>query len=254
MISLVLSGGSAWGLAHIGVIEVLQENDIGFDLIVGTSAGAIVGALFAAGVSTDEMRSLGRNLSWSSLGDLTLPRLGVFDSSDIQKVLEECIGAHPTFDNLQTDLRVVAADISTGERVVFSEGPVAFAVRASASIPVVFAPVEYEDMLLLDGGLVDNLPVDVALEAGAERIIAVQLSDYPAQRRPGNMVEVAHRALMIMQRARMKEAAASADVLIRPRLKGVSPTDLDADEVLIEQGRRAATAHLDKIRKVVADA
>ncbi len=251
MLGLVLSGGAAWGMAHIGVLEVLHEEDVPIDLVVGTSAGAIMGALFASGVRPEQMRSLACELGWSDLGRLTVPGMGFADSSAIEQVIEEVIGEGRTFDALPIPLKIIATDINRGEQVVIDSGNVARAARASASIPVIFTPVEYPDVTLVDGGVVNNLPVDVARTAGADKVVAVQLVHAFPQQNPDNLAELGFLAFSIMQKYSMKPNAEMADVLMVPDLSGINSMDLSAHETLIARGRAAAERRLDALRSLL---
>ena len=247
MTTLVLGGGAAWGIAHLGVLDVLMTAGYRFDRVVGTSAGAIVGAMLAADVSLDDMKELVKSIQWSDLGHLTVPRLGFMDSSAIETLLEEAIGKDRQFEDLALPLQVVATDIQRGEQWVLDQGSVARAVRASASIPGVFTPVEHQGRLLVDGGLVNNLPVDVAAESGDGPIIAVQLVYAFPQDRPENLLELGLLCFGVMQKSRMKSEAKAADVLIKPDLSGISAADLSAYETLLERGRAAARDELDSL-------
>ena len=250
MLALVLSGGSAWGMAHIGVIEILDEHDIDIDMIVGTSAGALVGALRAAGLNAQQMRKIASDITWGDLGDVQLPTMGLFDSSDIEETLEKYIGKDRGFASLSLPLKVICTDLQRGAQVVMDAGRVATAVRASSSIPVIFTPVVHEGRMLADGGLVNNLPVDVARDAGADRVIAVKFG-YPFRNPPGNILEVAMRSLSIMQRQNMSDDAKNADVLLRPDVAGISPADLTQYETLIERGKQEAYRNLRKLKKLM---
>ncbi len=247
MLGLVLGGGAAWGFAHLGVIEVLEEHRIKPDFIAGTSVGAVVGAMLAAGVSVAEMKKTASRVSWFKLSRLTVPRLGMLDASGIEDFLERHIGKNRLFSELETPLKVVATDIKNGEEVVFDSGRVASAVRASASIPIMFAPYDLQGTWLLDGGLVNNLPVDVAKASGCSRVIAVELIHSFSHHNPQNLAEVALLSFNIMLRYSTMSRAKSADVLIKPDVDDVSPADLSDAKALIENGRQAALMQLDKI-------
>ncbi|MFO7942000.1 MAG: patatin-like phospholipase family protein [Bacillota bacterium] len=251
MPALVLGGGAAWGLSHIGVIEVLREEGIPIDLVAGTSVGAIIGSLLARELTTEEIIEVVAEVQWTDLGTLTVPRLGFADSSSIETFLEELIGTGCEFSDLEIPLKIVATDLRQGGQVVLDEGLVARAARASACIPVIFTPVESDNTLLVDGGVVNNLPVDVARAAGASRIIAVELAQSFPKETPDNLAELGYMAFAVMQKRNTEANSEDADVLLRPDLDGFSSMDLSAHEELIERGRREAISHLEEIRELV---
>jgi len=174
-IGLVLGSGSARGFAHIGVLSVLEKHGIRPDYIAGTSIGAAVGALYATGMSAEYMKRLTISTEWQDLLDFTIPKTGVIAGNNIEEYLQDLTN-NCKFKDLVIPLAVVATDIKNAHKVVFAEGNVAKAVRASISVPGVFSPVEIDSHELVDGGLVDPIPIDVAKNMGADIIIAVDLS------------------------------------------------------------------------------
>jgi len=246
-IGLVLGGGAVRGAAHLGVLEVLQREDIQPHCVVGVSAGAVVGAVYCAGVPFEELRHLAQELRWTSLGHLVWPRLGFSDSSKLETHLMELIGGR-TFDQLSIPLAVVAADLMREEVIVLREGPVALAVRASCALPGVFTPVQWEGRLLVDGGLLNNLPVSVARDMGAEYVIAVDLLP-PVQpdRLPRNLLEIWYLTCYTLLRTAHEEGK-QADCLIIPQVERFDWLDFSRVPHLIQRGREAAEAHMARIR------
>ncbi|MBU4509868.1 patatin-like phospholipase family protein, partial [bacterium] len=178
-IGLALGGGSARGFAHIGVIQVLQAYGIPIDIIAGTSIGSLVGSLYAAGDSIENMEKavlLLNKRKMLSLMDFTIPRSGLIRGNKIENMLIDWGLEDKTFDELNIPFAAVATDIESGERVILHQGKVADAVRASISIPGIFIPVKYDDRYLVDGGVVDPVPVDLAKKMGADIVIAVSLA------------------------------------------------------------------------------
>ena len=176
-IGLALGSGGARGLAHIGVIQALKDSGISIDYIAGSSMGALIGAVFAANQSVDELESMVENFSWKSLLKLfipTLSRSGIVDGDNIVKFLEEHI-AVSTFDQLQIPLSIETTNLKTGELVTINSGEVIPAVRASISIPMIFTPVTLGYRTLVDGGLISPVPVQTVRDMGAEFIIAVNV-------------------------------------------------------------------------------
>lgn len=168
-VGLVLSGGGARGFAHIGVLKVLERAGARFDVVAGSSMGAIIGALYAAGHSADEIHEIASGTTWRDVVDLSL-RTGLMKGDKLHALLEEHLPA--TFDELELPLAIVSTDIESGEEVVHTEGDLITAVRASAGFPGAFEPVHLDGRTLADGGIVNNLPVGAATLLGANRTIA----------------------------------------------------------------------------------
>ncbi len=269
-IGLALGGGGARGLAHIGVLKVLQRERIPIDVITGTSMGGIVGALFAVGKSTEEMET--EALKRGDIGqifkliDLRLIGSGLLGGKRIKKLLAEMLGAETTFADLRVPFAVVSSDYTSGREVVLKEGKVVDAVRATMSVPGVFEPVELNNCQLLDGGVLNNVPVDVARELGAEKVIAVDVLPNFRLNQPGQEpivpplkakgVPKAYRQLwhvelvMIAALTEFRLREARPEVIIRPDL----PVDMDLllsfdrPQEAIACGERAAEAALPQIR------
>ena len=177
-IGLALGGGSARGLAHIGVIEVLEREGITVDVIAGTSAGAAIGALYAQGKDAGIIKEVALEMSFRqrlSLVDLALPKTGFIEGKKIKDLIRLVIGGDLNFSDLKIPFACVAADINTGQEVVISKGSILEAIRASISLPAIFTLVKREDRYLVDGGLVNPVPVNVVKDMGADFIIAVNV-------------------------------------------------------------------------------
>lgn len=239
-IGLALSGGGGRGIAHIGVFAVLMEAGLVPDCVAGTSAGAAAGVLFCRGWSPEQMLRLVRGLSLLHLGRPRLRRLGLLDGTRFEELIRELIG-DPSFADLSIPLAVVACDLLTGERVVLRQGPLAPAVRASCSIPGIFTPVEREGRLLVDGGLMDHLPVSVAREMGADYVIAVDVHPpVPPGRRPRNLFDVVIASYQIMTRNNIVPGG-EPECLIRPDTARFDWLRFGSQaEALYQAGRQAA--------------
>ena len=178
-VGLALSGGGARGLAHIGVIKVLERENVPIDLLAGTSMGGIVAALYATGLSAREMEQVAQRISSPrqllTLVDRTLPRRGLLQGRKVVEYLAQWMG-ELTFDQLKIPLALVAADLNGCQKVVLQEGSVLDAVRATIALPGLLAPLERDGQLLVDGGLMDNLPVDIVRQMGADVVIAVDIA------------------------------------------------------------------------------
>jgi NTE family protein len=263
-VGLVLGGGAARGFAHIGVLEVLEEAGIAIHRIAGCSSGAIVGALLAAGISAHQQHELVRDLRWNTISTLSLlPRrlsslslsvkdfpLGLLDLDKLIAWLQEAMGPVARFDELQMPFAAVATDIVTGELVVMNEGEVGPAVRASCSVPGLFTPYRRDERLLVDGGVIANLPVEVVRQMGAEYVIAVDLLPAPGEHRkePENIVELSFVSIYALIRANQGYSA-QADCTITPAIEQYSLMDLTAAEELIAAGRAAAELYLPRIQR-----
>jgi NTE family protein len=178
-VGLALSGGGARGLAHIGVLKVLEQENVPIDFLAGTSMGGVIAAVYATGIPAREMEEAAQHLSSPrqllTLVDRTLPRRGLLQGRKVMDYLAQWLG-ELTFDQVRIPLALVAADLNGCQKVILQEGSVLDAVRATIAIPGLFAPVERGEQLLVDGGLIDNLPVDVVRQMGANVVIAVDIA------------------------------------------------------------------------------
>ena len=177
---LALGSGSARGMAHIGIIQVLEAYHIPINMIAGTSIGAVVGSVYATGASVGKMKESALAMKHKKTFDLfdpTIPRSGLISGNRVEKILNKIALKDKTFDDLKIPFTAVATDIETGAKVILNQGSVIKAVRASISIPGIFTPVKYQDYYLVDGGVVDPVPVDVVQKMGADIIIAVSLTE-----------------------------------------------------------------------------
>lgn len=247
-IGLALSGGAARGLAHIGVLKVLEEERIPVSCVAGTSVGSLVGALFADGMGWRKMADTARKLKWKNLASISLSPLGLARTEKLEEVIDGLLGGK-RFEELSLPFAAVAVDIGTGEKVVFRTGSVAEAVRASASIPGIFEPLILNGRYLVDGGVLDNLPGDVAREMGADFVIACDLNtDRVGEGRPKNLIDILYRSFQIML-GNSRSDLLPDDVLIAPDLEGKNFHDLKPLDEYIALGEAAARAKIGLIRK-----
>lgn len=173
-IGLALGAGGAKGLVHIGILKALQRHNLAPDYIAGTSIGAVIGAAYAAGFSPDELEEVAKTTDWKNIVDFTVPKSGLLEPELVEQKIRKLV-RHKDFHELNIPLNVVAYNLSTQERVVFSKGNVARAVRASLSIPGVFPPLKFDHGLYIDGAVTDPTPFDIVKEMGADIVIAVDL-------------------------------------------------------------------------------
>lgn len=258
-IAVVLGGGGARGLSHIGVLKALRENRIPIDIIVGTSAGALVGGLYASGMEIPEIENIGSDIGWDKISNFSTIKLvtliaaeSLLSTEKMEKYLEKHIGKK-RFDQLKIPFACVACDIKTGERIVFKDGDVAFAMRASATIPGVFEPVEYRHRLLIDGGVVDNLPVDIAKIMGADFIVAVwPQADYSSFKIT-SVLTTLNQVINIQGGFLVSEQMHSADFLIIPDVKNVSAIELDRSTECIEAGLVSARSRVNEVKDKIME-
>lgn len=249
-IGIALSGGATLGAAHVGVLQVLEENGIYPDIVTGTSAGALVGAAYCAGIPLDEIETLFITMNWPSLIKLSIRNsLSIFDTQPMEDFLRKKLG-DIEFKDLKLPFAAVACNINNGEKVVITEGPLAPAVRASAAVPGLFSPVSINDHLLVDGGIVDNLPVEQAREMGARYIISSDVSHRGVNAKdPENLFEVMMSMIYIMQNRAALPNEQASNCYIRPLVGHYTPWGFKEVPLVVEAGREAARQALPQLRK-----
>ena len=249
-IGLALSGGATHGAAHIGVLQVLEREGIRPQFLAGTSAGAIIGGAYCAGIPVDEIQRLFLKLEWPDLLKLTLrPKLSFFNAQPMEEFLKAVIGER-TFEDLTIPLAVVACDLNTGEKIVLNKGPLATAIRASSAFPALFPPVQMGDKLLVDGGVVDNLPVEEVLAMGAKFVIASDVSRRGRiARPPENPIDILTASIYLMQARSAYSSFDDYDCYIRPDMGLSSAWGFKESMSTIEAGRIAAEYALPKLKE-----
>lgn len=249
-IGLALGGGAARGLAHIGVLKALEEMGIKPSYIAGTSSGSIIGALYAAGVSVAEMITAAHETAWRNLVRPVVPRRSLVSANKMRAYLEQLLD-NRTFDQLNIPFAAVAVDLISGEKVVLQEGSVAEAVVASCSIPGIFPPVKWQDRLLVDGGVLENVPFATVRSLGAEGIIAVDLYAHRGRTfEPGGIFAIIMRSFEIM-RTYHRFPDDCLHVCVTPDLSGESLVDLHKPDQYIESGYQAVVAKREEILRLV---
>jgi NTE family protein len=255
-IGLALSGGAARGIAHAGVLEVLVDAGVPVRALAGTSAGSIVGALFAAGVSPADICRLALETRWSDLFSMRLPRAGMIPGDGLQRFLDRLVPAQ-TFAQLRLPFAAVATDLATGLRVDLTTGPLARAVLASCSLPILLEPVAEGGRLLVDGGLSSQLPVRAARAVlgtggGAAPVVAVDVNvGGLEQPRLGSVVDVALHLAMLWSARIAREEQGEADLLVGVDARGIALHDLTQGPELLRRGRAAARAALPQLRALL---
>ena len=250
-IGLALGGGAARGFAHIGVIQVLEENGLRPDLVVGTSAGSLVAALYASGRSGAELALLAESMDESAVTDWAFPGRGLIRGEALSKYVRDHTGGR-NIEQMHMPLGIVATDLDSGEAILFQRGDPGVAVRASSAVPAVFQPVRIGLREYVDGGLVSPVPVRFARQMGAELVIAVDISAAPEGSATGDAMRMLLQTFSIMGRSINRFELRDADLVLRPRLAGVSGTDFSARKRSIQAGREAALAQLPALRERIA--
>lgn len=246
-IGVALSGGIAYSIAHIGVLKRIESAGIPIDFLSGTSGGALIGALFAGGMPIAEMEDLATTIRWRDLTALTIPRMGLLSCENIERFVIDNIG-DKEFNDLRIPLSIVAVDLATGQEVVLRTGRLARAVCASCAIPQLYAPVQYDDRVLVDGGVINKMPVAVVQEMGAEVTIG---SDVAFKSRsngaPANIVQVIFRVMAIVGEDRANLERLKADVMIYPDLEKRGAFNLRDAHEAVEEGFMVAEEAISQI-------
>ncbi len=252
-LGLALGGGAARGFAHVGVIQVLEQNGIRPDLVVGTSAGSMVAAMYASGKTAAELEATALSMEEATLTDWSLPIMGrgMLRGEALTRYVRQAVGGK-LLENMSIPLGVLATDLATGQGVLFRRGDAAQAVRASSAVPGVFAPVNITGRDYVDGGLVAPVPVRYARDMGAEVVLAVDISSAPEGNSAVGSVQVLLQTFAIMGQSINRHELAGADVVLRPALVGVGSADFTARLRAIEAGRAAMQAALPQLRTQLA--
>lgn len=252
-LALVLGGGAARGFAHVGVIKALEAQGIVPDLVVGTSAGSVVAAIYAGGASGFEMQKLALEMDDKTFTDWAIPDRGFIRGEALQNYINKIL-SNRSMEALPRRLAVVATDLRSGEMVVFRNGDVGLAVRASSSVPGVFQPVRTAGREFVDGGLVSPVPAKVARDLGATVVIAVDISSKPKNPSVSSTIEVLLQTFNIMSASLAQYELDRADVVIRPDVGNISGTDFQSKHLAILEGERAAAGKMAEIRAALAKA
>jgi NTE family protein len=248
-IGLALSGGAARCIAHISVLDVLEQEGIPVDAIAGTSGGSIVGALYAAGMPLSQIQRILLKARWKDILSFTVPRTGLISSEGIYRFMEEILPVRK-FSNLDLPFAAVATDLRTGEKVAITTGSLARAVQASCSLPVIFTPTEINRRPLVDGGVASQLPVrTVREELGAKKVIAVNVNYRALETdRFDTVITIAAHLSALWASRNAREEEKLADVVVPVNTAGIPLYDLSKAKELLRRGARAAEEKMPEIR------
>ena len=255
-VALVLGGGAARGFAHIGVIRVLEQEKIPIDLIVGTSVGSLIGAIYAHDRNSFELEWTAFALEKESIFDYgilnALSGMGVAKGEKLEAFVRTKVPV-ANIEDLKIPFAAVATDLNRGTRVILDKGPVAKAVRASSAIPGVFPPVTLQEKVLVDGGVVDNIPVSAAREKGADIVIAVDIGEQVINFNIVDVIDVMLQAITIMAAEGAKFKKKDADVLIAPKIGDVGMLDFSQKKRCVQAGIDATQNMMPEIRAKIEE-
>ena len=250
-IALVLGGGAAKGFAHIGVIKALESHSITPDIIVGSSAGSVVGALYAGGYNGFDLQRVALSMDEGTVSDWVLPNRGFIKGESLQKFVNNAVQNRP-IEALNRTLAIVATDLQSGDLVVFERGDTGMAVRASSSVPGIFQPVKINGREYVDGGLVSPVPVRTARDLGADIVIAVDISDRPKTARLRDTIDVLMQTFIIMGRTIASQELTRADIVVIPDITNLNSANFDSRNYAIIEGEKAGLAAVPKLQEKVA--
>jgi NTE family protein len=251
VIGLALGGGMARGCAHVGVLREFERHDIPIDLLAGTSVGSLIGGAYCAGLSPDQIEELATTISWSDLGRPTVSLMGFYNSERTEDYVKKKFPI-TEFEKTRIPFGAVATDLQTGKMVVFTEGSIPLAIRASCAMPVFYTPVMVNGRMMVDGGLVGHIPASVARMMGADIVIAVDInSQHLPIPQPTNLFTIMSQSLSVMGRSAVSYIHADADVVVRPQIEHVRPDDLSKAVEMIAAGEEAARRVIPKIRRLL---
>jgi NTE family protein len=234
-ISLALGGGAVLGAAHIGVLKALDENSIKISAISGTSIGALIASLYAFGKKPSQIEEFIAELEWLDVSGFTLSKYGILSNEDLGKYVTKYIGA-VDFSEAGIPLHLIATDLSEGKKIILNTGRVSEAIMASTCIPGIFVPVEIDDRLLVDGGLVENVPVSPLRDSGCNFIVGVDLNAGRQYQRPKDIIDVFVNAIDIAIDNVTRSQTTEADLVIAPELGSYSRRDTSRISELINEG------------------
>ncbi len=250
VVGLALSSGAARGLAHIGVIMALQENNIPIDMIAGCSAGSIIGSLFACGISGKKIGDIAMNIDRKLWLDITIPRKGFIKGEKVEELIR-ILTKNRKIEDLDIPFAAVAVDIKSGEKFVFREGSISKAVRASISVPGVFEPVYMEDKILVDGAVLDRVPASLLREMGCDTVIAVDVGFGMSPSSMTHIIDIILHSIDIMSTQISKQSIIESDILIEPPLHHINATKFHLVEECVEIGYNSTIEKMDEIKKTI---
>jgi|SRR6056297_74006 len=243
--ALALSSGAAHGLAHIGVLKILEKYNIKIDILAGSSVGSIIGALWAEGYSSEDIYKIAKEFSWKKIAKLTLPHKGLLSIKGLEDMIKEYI-PHNSFEGLSKKFGCVATSLQSEKPKYFTEGNLSKAICASCAIPVVFKPVKINNEFFIDGGFIENVPAPLARNMGADSVLGVRLNKYyKLSKKPDNMIKIVLHTMKIMSPSgRFSNYIDRGDVVITPVIEEIDYDGLSRIDKLLKIGKKAAKEKL----------
>ncbi len=249
-IGLALGAGSARGVAHLGVLEAFEEASIEIDLLAGTSIGSIIAGFYASGIDLAMTQKLAMNINWDYLNDYTVPKKGLMSGKKVKEFIE-LLTKNKTFSELEIPFAAVATDIERGEEVIIKQGKVADALRASMSIPGIYVPYKLEGRTLVDGAVLNRVPVQVVKNMGADIVVGVNVTQNLVDKNVNNIFDVILNSIDIMQQEITNHKKIGADLEINPDIEHIDSRSLEQAEECIKLGYQAAKVEISKLEKII---
>jgi NTE family protein len=252
-IAVVLGGGGSKGFAHIGVLKVLEAQKIPVHMVVGTSAGSLVGSLYASGKSAFQLQEIALKMNQDNVIDYDwkIWSGGLIKGDKLENFININVNSTP-IEKLKIPFYAVATNIANGEEIVFAKGNTGMAVHASCAVPAVFQPLKFGGNTYVDGGLVSPVPVDVARRNGADIVIAVDISGGLNKTVPDGIMESMKKSIDIMYQSIAEYQIKNADIVIRPNMKNIGSTEMEKFNEAILEGEKAATLMIPELQKLIA--
>lgn len=247
--ALVLGGGAARGFAHLGILKVLRMENVKFDLVLGTSIGALFSAAWALGVDLAKIEKLASDLTTRDILDFTIARTGLCKGNKLEHLIRESLQGL-SFKDVKIPLYIVTTNIETGQPVLHESGDLTAVIRASCAIPGVFMPVEIDGQIMVDGGITNNVPVLFAKKLRATHVVAVDAGYCVKKGGMNNMVNIIFQSIQIMGQRLNQYETRRADLVLRPRLDQVNQTEFDRAGEIIRAGQYVAERYIKKVKKL----
>jgi len=245
-LGLALGGGAALGAAHIGVLKALKEKDLELSYLTGTSIGSFASAHIAFGTSIERLKEIALELDWLDISGFKLSKMGLLSNKKLGKMILDELGKK-NIEDAEIPLSLIATDISSGNKIILKEGPLHKAVMASSCLPGVFTPIEWNDLLLVDGFLCENVPISPLIEMGAKKVIAVDLTTNKDYKRPEDIIDVLSNTFDIGLNNMIKNQIEGKKILwIQPKLSAYNKVDTKQTKKLIDEVYKAAIAALSR--------
>jgi NTE family protein len=249
-IGLALGSGGARGFSHLGVIKILEQNQIPIHYIAGSSMGALVGTLYGAGQSIEHLYQLAKFFRRKYFLDLTVPKMGFILGNKIQEYIR-IFTLGKKLEDFPIPVAIIACELNTGEKTIFQKGDPAIAVRASISIPGIFVPVTIDDRIYVDGGVLDRVPIQTVRAMGADIVIGVDCAHYKPNIEITSIYDVIMQSFDIMQDEIAKNTVMDADILLKPNVSRFSSKAFTNIAEIIEEGEKETINHIHEIKKVI---